>query len=138
MANYAKNLPRESGGEALVNQVPAVLAQARYASENSSASSVISVTENTTEIEVAAVGNAAVVKWITTSNTNPSVISAAGTANFDHVVPIGAFRRFIIPKETSGLATGASSISGLNTTNGLYRRVAIKSIGIASVLLSEY
>ena len=134
--NYAPNLPREKGGEPMQEFPSPKLTLQQYASENSSASSVISVTHNTTALEIAAVGGAAVMKWITTGNTNPSVISIAGsTSNFDHVIPTGTMRRFVIPIE-SNPQTG--SVQGINREIGLYQRVAIKSIGVASVLLSEY
>lgn len=129
-------LPSDKGGEKMQEYAAPKLALTRYASENSSASSVISVTHDTTALEVAAVGGPAVVKWIATTNTNPSVFSAAATANFDHVVPSGTYRRFAIPIESQFQAP--SSMVGANRLNGLYQRVAIKSIGVASVLLSEY
>lgn len=108
--------------------------QTRYASENSSASSVITMTDNTTNLEIAAVGGPAVMRWVATTDTQASVVSAAGTANFDHVVGTGTVRRFAVPKESNNVA----SIVGENIQYGLYRRVAIKSIGVASVLLTEY
>lgn len=113
-----------------------VLALARYASENSTASSVISVSHDTTALEVAAVGGAAVVRWIGTADTAASVVSAAAGANFDHVVSSGSVRRFVLPIESQ--ATNGSSVVGMNRAAGLYQRVAIKSIGVASVLLSEF
>ena len=76
-------------------------------------------------------------KWIDTGSTNPSVISiAGGTANFDHAIPTGTVRRFVIPIEAR--ATQGASAVGINRGEGLYQRVAIKSIGIASVLTTEY
>jgi len=45
-------------------------------------------------------------------------------------------RRFVIPIETR--ADQGSSAVGINRGEGLYQRVAIKSIGIASVLTTEY
>jgi len=133
---YANALPVDASSQPM-QQFPAPkLAKARYASENSSTSSVISVTHDTTTLEVAAVGGAAVLKWIATTNTNPSVISAAATANFDHVISTGTIRRFVVPIEATG--TNPASVQGVNRLNGLYQRVAIKSIGVASVLLAEY
>lgn len=134
--NYAPELPRDKGGDILEEYPAPKLALARYASENSSASSVISVTHNTTALEIAAVGNAAVMRWVTTADTQASIISAAGaTANFDHVIPSGEIRRFVIPIERNP-QTG--SVQGVNRELGLYQRVAIKSIGVASVLVAEF
>lgn len=134
--SYPKPLPVDQNRTPLQEFPAPYLAKAVYASDNSTASSVISVSHDTTTLEVAAVGGAAVVKWIATSNTNPSVISAAGTANFDHVVPSGAIRRFVLPKESIGVAMG--SVVGINRREGLYQRVAVKSVGVASVLTTEF
>lgn len=132
--NYAKKLPRDSGNEPMQDFPPNVLAVQRYASENASVSSVITLSDNTSSIEVAAVGGPAVVKWIAQGNTNPSVFSAVATANYDHVVPANLVRKFVVPIERQGV----SSIVGINVQAGLYNRVAVKSIGVASVLTSEY
>jgi len=132
--NYAPRLARDRTGEPLQEYPAPKLALAQYTNENASASSVIALNANTASLEVAAVGAAAVVKWIAKANTDPSVISAAGTANFDHVVPVGTYRRFVVPMETGGV----SSIAGIGVQNGLYQRVAVKSVGASSVLTSEY
>lgn len=141
MKNYAKALPRDKDG-GLMSQYPApASALGVYGSENATASSVISLTNNTTAIEVAVVGTGvvgAVLRWVGTADTQASVISAAGTANFDHAIPLATgFRRFVVPIESMP-QTAPSIAGGANTQNGLYRRVAIKSIGVASVLLSEF
>lgn len=138
--NYAKSLPRDRAGEPMQEYPAPFKALATYGGENSSASSVITLTDNTTAIEVEANGGACVVRWIPASETAAvtpfaSVISANGTANFDHVVPTGTYRRFVVPQELGQVQT---SIVGANVQNGLYKRVAIKSIGIASVLTTEY
>lgn len=136
MGNYAKSLPRDQG-DGLMQEYPApILAKNVYGSENASASSVITLGHDTTAVEIGGVGNAAVMKWITTGNTNPSVISAAATVNFDHLIPTGTFRRFVVPIETANVNPG--SVQGINRALGLFQRVAIKSIGTASVLLAEY
>lgn len=136
MSNPYPAMPRDTGSQPMVEYPAAKLANARYASENSSVSSVISVAHTTTMLEVAAVGGAAVLRWIATSDTEASIISAATGANFDHVISSGTVRKFALPKERAG-ATPAS-VQGINRAEGLYQRVAIKSIGVASVLLTEY
>lgn len=137
MTNYAEPLPRDKTSTELLQEFPApVLALQRYGSENAVASSVISVTHDTTVLEVTAIGTAATLKWIATGNTNPSVISAAATANYDHVIAPNITRRFVIPIESNPAYYG--SMMGVNRLNGLYQRVAIKSMGIASVLVSEF
>ena len=134
--NYAPRLPYDKTGEPLQGYPSPKLALSRYASENSTNSSVISVTHDTTALEITAIGNAAVMRWVTTGDTQASVVSIAGaTANFDHVIPNGTVRRFVIPIESE---TQTGSVQGINREIGLYQRVAIKSIGIASVLLAEF
>lgn len=103
-------------------------------SENGTASSVITVNDNTTDLEVFAVSAPVFVKWIGRSDTTASVISAAGTANFDVVIPSGAVRHLVIPRETMG----TSSTVGANIANGLYNRVAWKTGGIGSILATQY
>lgn len=125
-------------GGAPMSEFPAALkAKARYTSENGTASSVISVSHDTVQLEVAAVGQAVGLRWIATSDTEASIITIAGaTSNYDHVIPNGDVRRFAVPIETRGIAQG--SMVGANRLNGLYQRVAIKSTGIGSVMVSEF
>lgn len=133
---YAPRLPIDAGGNSMQELPAPFKAKATYASENASTSSVISVTHDTTGVEVAAVGGAAVVRWVPTTDTAASVVSAASGANFDHVVATGTVRRFVLPIERYG--TTPASVQGANRLNGLYQRVAIKTVGVASVLLTEF
>lgn len=137
--NPYPKLPRDVGQEPMQEYPAATSVLAMYASENVSVSSVINVTHDTTIIEIAAVGGPAVMRWVSSVvafGAASSVISAAGTANFNHVIPAATVRRFAIPIER--FDTNPASVQGANRMNGLYNRVAIKSIGIASVLLTEY
>ena len=122
----------------MTSQVAPIPAVNRYSSENASVSSVISLTSITSAIEIAAVGGPAVVRWIKTSDTQASVVSAVSGANFDHVIPTGTFRRFVVPIEVNPTTNNATGSLGTNLANGLYQRVAYKSIGTASVLATEY
>lgn len=131
--NYAEAMARDKGGEPIQNAPSPYIALTRNAAENATASSVLTLTDSTTAIEIAAQTTAAAMRWIPTSDTQASVISAVG-GNFDHIIPVSTVRRFVVPQESSG----TSSIVGANIQNGLYRRVAIKSIGVGSVLLTEY
>lgn len=136
MANYAKELPRDKQGAAMQEYPAPFRPNARYSSENATASSVITLTDDTTEVEVGAQGGAAVMRWVTAADTQASVVSIAGsTANFDHFIGSGTVRRFVVP---IALSTVQASIVGINVQMGLFRRVAVKSIGTASVLTSEY
>lgn len=137
MINPYPAIPNDKNQNALQEYPPAKLAYQRFSSENAVNSSVISVSHNTTMIEVTAVGGAAVLKWIPTTDTTASVISAAGaTANFDNVIAPNTTVRYAIPIETQG--TGNQSVVGQNRQNGLYQRVAYKTVGIASVLVAEF
>lgn len=141
--NYAKGQPLGDNDTPLYDCPPAVKAVAQYVYENGTASSVISVSHNTTAIEVAAGGAGAVLRWIPSTETaavSPfaSVIAIAGaTANYDHVIAANTVRRFVIPQESTP-NQGTSSMVGENRAYGLFQRVAIKSQGIGSVLTSEY
>ena len=135
--NYAKGKPVGSNQVPFADSPPAIKAIARFVTENGTASSVISLTHNTTAIEIGTGGAAAAMRWVATSDTEASVVAIAGaTANFDHIIPANTVRRFVVPIEV--VPTSNSSVQGANRANGLYQRVAWKTQGIASVLLSEY
>lgn len=135
MANYANPLARDET-MAPIQEVPAPFpAKARYANENGLASSVMTVSQDTTEIEIMAQTAAVAMRWVATTDTQASVVAVAGaTANYDHIIPSGMVRRFVIPRER----TGTSSIVGANIKNGLYQRYAVKSLVVGSVLSAEY
>lgn len=138
MQNYSQGIPTGSNGNPHFLSPPNRVALEQYVSENGTASSVLTLTQDTNAIEVAAGGAGAVLRWVTTADTEGSVVAIAGsTANYDHAVPANTFRRFVVPVESMP-ATGYGSLMGSNRANGLYRRVAIKSQGVGSVLLSEY
>lgn len=101
--------------------------------DNASASSVITLNDNTTTIEVVSTGGPAFIRWVATSDTAGSVISAGVTANFDNAIASNTVRRFAVPIESFVAQT---SVVGLNKQYGLYNRVAI--IGLASVASTEY
>lgn len=112
--------------------------KAMYNYENAGASSVITLTPDTTVLEIAAIGaspTGGVMRWVRTTDTQASVISAVG-GNFAHVIPNNQVRKFAVPIE--GMYQAPSSMVGANIQNGLYRRVAIKSFGTASILVTEY
>lgn len=140
--NIVPMMVRDRGEQPMQNFATNASIKAIYASENAAVSSVINLTDDTTMIEVVAIGalpTAAVMRWVTSVagfNASTSVISAAGTANFDHVLSNNIVTKIAVPIEKMG--PQPTSIVGVNISNGLYRRVAIKSIGIASVLLTEY
>lgn len=141
--NYAAGAPfGDNGNTAFGADSPAPFkAIAAYAGENSAASSVISLTHNTTAIEISATGFTGFMRWIGTGDGEGSVFANASVMNFDHVIPAGTVRRFVVPIE-SGVNTtyGATitSVQGQNRALGLYQRVAYRAMGIGSVFLNEY
>ncbi len=136
MSNYAPNLPFTQGNVEIQDAPLVSSVQAIRSSENATASSVISLTHNTTALEIAAVGGTGYVRWVRTTDTEASVINIAGTANFGHVIPSGQVRRFIVPIERHVSAPG--SIQGVNRALGLYQRIAWKTQGPASILATEF
>ena len=112
-----------------------------WASDNKSVSSIIILTPDTTFLEVGAFGSGAAVKFLTqavvdSSVAGTSVITVAGTANADHFIAPNTVAKVAIPIST--VYQGASSMVGANVRNGLFRHVAIKSVGASSVLVNEF
>lgn len=126
-----------------INTPAPLKAVEQYYSENAVASSVLTLTENTTAIEIATGGTPIIMRWVGRSDTEASVVAAPTTsANFDHAIPANTVRRFVVPIEitNNGVQVGATATSmvGANIENGLFRRVAYKSQANASVFTSEY
>lgn len=135
MKNYAPDTPISKDGIIKVGYVPAKVALASHDDENAAVSSVIALTHDTTELEVSAVGQGIAGKWA--ANQATSVVTAAGSANFDFVVPSGETRRYVVPITT--FLANTSSVQGVNRANGLFQNVAFKTLaGDGSVLVGEY
>ena len=130
-------LPMDKGGNSLHDFPPATPALQRDYNENNGTSSIITLNANTTNLEVGCQGaSGAVLRWIAVGDTAASVIGLPGTtANFDHFIPTNTVRKFVVPVETRGMS---SSVVGANAQAGLYARVAVKSVGIASVITTQY
>lgn len=136
MARYANAIPNDVTGNPIQGAGMLVPAIVSTVSENATASSVITVNDNTTDLEVAAIGSTGFLKWISRTDTTASVISSVGgQANFDVIIPAGMVRRLVIPKETIG---AGSSLVGANIQNGLYNRFAYKTGGVGSILATQY
>jgi hypothetical protein len=133
-SRYATVIPNDSAGNPIQGAAVFQPAIVTNLSENATASSVITVNDNTTDLEVAAVGATGFIKWIGRGDTTASVVSSVGGANWDVVIPSGTVRRLVIPRETQG----TSSIVGANIANGLYNRVAWKTGGPGSILATQY
>ena len=140
--NYAAGGPVGDNGMFVGALTPAPYkAIATYADENGFASSVITLTQNTTAIEIATGGGLAVMRWIATSDTEGSVFGNASIMNLDHAIPPNSVRRFVVPIESGANTTfGATitSVQGQNREYGLFRRVAYATTTISSVFLTEY
>lgn len=148
--NYSPGTPVDKFGIPKVGYPPAKVALASTNRENYVTSSILLLTHDTTEIEVApvssvgaALGSGVAGKWLSqatvdSSVAGTSVITAAGSGNFDFVVEAGTIRRFVVPIARFNANQG--SIQGVNRENGLYPAVAFKSLtaGNGSVLTMEF
>lgn len=136
--NYASGMPVGNNQMPVGALTPAPFkAINAYADENGLLSSVITLTQNTTVIELAAQSSPVIMKWVAQGDLEASVFATASTASYDHMIPANTVRRLVVPIETNP-ATGYSSMQGANRENGLYRRVAYGTTVVASVFLSEY
>lgn len=139
--NYSPNLPRDKGDAVKTAYVPAYPALARATSENAAVSSILLLGHNTTELEMLAVGQTTAIKWLSqatvdSSVAGTSVLTAVATGNWDHVLPVGEPRRFVIPVAQ---AAYTPSVQGVNRANGLYPAVAYKTFaGNGSVFTAEF
>ena len=137
--NYAKPLPVDARNN-VMDEYPAPYKAVATVSTVPVASSCISLTDRTTVVEIAAVGGAgSFIRWVPRTETaavSPAasvIASGLGVANFDHFIPAGTVRRFVVPIEI----VPATSIMGANGANGLYNRLAwINASGVSSSVLS--
>ena len=128
---YAKGVPLGDNQEPIQDAPPPVRALVSRLSENATTSSVVSVTHDTTALEVSAVAFPVLFRWVTTGDTQASITAT----NFDHVIPPNTVRRFIIPIEAIANQT---SVQGMNRSAGLFQRYAWATNGAGSVLSTEY
>lgn len=138
--NYAPKLPRDKNDEVKQNYPSPKVALASTNKENASASSILLLGHDTTELEVAAVNQHVALKWLTqatvdSSVAGTSVITAAGTENWDNIIQTNTVRNFVVPIATNP-ETG--SVQGVNRELGLYPAVAYKTFaGNGSVLTAQ-
>lgn len=138
--NYAKELPSDKNGSKMQEYYPAYKSLTRYGTNNATISSVITLTDNTTVVEIAANGSPVAVRWIPSTETasvSPfaSIITTGASANFDHIVAKDTVKQFVVPQESQGI----SSIVGINVQSGLYKRVAFMSgAAVSSIMVSEF
>ncbi len=139
--NYAQGHASDSERTTIVNAPSPLIAKKTWTVENGLTSSVITLHPNTTSLEIGATsGQGVVIKWIpTTDVTQASVISSGlALANFDHWIPAGTYRQFVVPKETAGTPLNAGA--QLGSIAGLYQRVAWINKGAiaSSIIANEY
>ena len=136
MIQYATPLPVDQRMQPM-QEFPSPKVALSRNSGGGNASSVITLNDNATVIEVAAIGGSgAVIRWVPRSDTEASVIASGAGTNYDHVIGANSVRRFVVPIEQQGVP----SIVGINIQAGLYNRVAVRgaSVPASSVLLSQY
>ena len=130
MINYAKQIAKDRNDQPIVpSHIPTSTLGSVYRT-NASESSVTSLTDDTSAIEVSAITTSATIRWAINQATSVT------TANFDNVVPLNSTRLFVVPKRTIGL--GAGSVAGVNSGEGLFSAVATISVGVGSVFLAQY
>lgn len=133
---YAARIPTDASGNPMEGYPAAKRPEARIASHNTTVSSVITLTDNTTVLEVTASGGDVGIRWVASTDTQASIVTLGANINYDHIVNGGDTRRFVVPIEKAGV-TG--SIVGANVLNGLYKRVAWISAGAnASVYGAQF
>ncbi len=138
--NYPKEQPNDKQGVKMVQYDPAYKALARYGTNNPTVSSVITLTDDTTIVEIGAVNVPVTIRWVPSTETaavSPfaSVITTGATANYDHVVAKDTTRQFVVPVERQGV----NSIVGINVQSGLYKRIAvIAGATVSSILVAEF
>ncbi len=136
--NIYSQLPVDGTNEPLQNFASPKVAVSVMSIGNTSVSSVMTLTDNTTTIEVGVTsgtgGSGVLMKWITGGDTTASVT----TGNYDNFIPPNYYRQFAVPIEKQGVS--GASIVGANVMNGLYKRVAVISHGtpVASVFVAQY
>ena|SRR3990167_299589 len=143
MRNFYPETPQGKLGEIKVGYAPAKVALAQENKENASASSILLLTHDTTELEIAAIGQSAAGKWISRADVDASVagtsvITVAGTTgNWDFIVPVSTQRRVAVPVSTFTPTEG--SVMGVNRKLGLFPAVALKTLaGNGSILTAEF
>lgn len=124
-SNYAPQLPRDKADNSL-QEYPAPIVAIQAQNGVPVASSIVTLSDRTTMLEVMAVGNPLLMKW---GGATVSLTS------FDHTIPPNTMRRFVVPQSVAGVP----SIAGANVMNGLYNKVGfITATGSASVFTAEY
>jgi len=129
--NYGRELPQDRKDQRFDGAPPA-FPSLQSQMGVPTASSVVSLTDKTTVVEISAVSGQAgsggiIGKWGSASVTS---------SNFDFFVNAGVTRDFVVPVSVAGI----NSVAGANVANGLYNAVALKvaTATSTSVLTTEW
>ena len=138
--SYSQRLPVDRDGTPMLESFPPFPAIQVNMRETGVASSVWALNANTTTVLVTAVGGGAAIRWA--ANQQTSVFASIGGMSYDATLAPNESRLFVVPRSVMGInntdTDGNPSIVGLNTSEGLYPGIATRSLGVGSVLLTEY
>lgn len=142
--NYAMGSPMGNNQVNFTTEAPpAIKAITAFNRDSlSPVSSITVLTADTTAIEVVAAGGTAFIAWMSQSLVDSSVagtsLLASGAVNYDHAIPAGETRRFVVPIATQNNSQGYSSQVGANVANGLYRNVATRGTLTSILSITQY
>jgi hypothetical protein len=138
--NYSQRLPVDRDGTIMVQSHPPFPAIQVNMRETGVASSVWALNPNTTAVLVTAMGGGAAIRWA--ANQATSVFASVGGMAYDATLAPNESRLFAVPRSVMGIQNYSAiqnpSIVGLNLSEGLYPGIATRSLGVGSVLLTEY
>lgn len=138
--NYSQRLPHDKDDTPMVNSTPPFTAIQVNVRESGAASSVWALNANTTAVLVTAVTGAAAIRWA--GNQATSVFASVGGMAYDSTLAPNESRLFVVPRSVMGIPNQSGiqnpSMVGLNLSEGLYPGIATRSLGVGSVLLTEY
>lgn len=137
MQGYASPQPVDRYGNVIGGASSGTLALQTTVS-GTQLSSVITLLDTATTVEIVTTGGAAVIKWFGSVVASPSVT----TANFDNAIPANWFRYLVIPTSIQGVASAGSIVGGFGAQNGLYKQIAVIPLqGAAqptSIMVTQY
>lgn len=135
--SYAQAIARDEAGVPL-QEFPAPVKATKTTVAVTAISSVFTFDNSSTSIEITAPNSPVAWRWLPVGSPLGSVVSSYATAaNFDHIIPSGQLRRFVIPRETQGIAGPALA----NSVHGLYQfgaAIPLNGTAAASILVSEF
>ena len=138
--NYSKKLPQDENNVPMTESLPPVIANQSTIRESGALSSVTALSTSTTAVLVTALGGGAAIRWA--ANQATSVFASVGGMSYDATLAPNESRLFVVPRSVAAIANWSAiqspSIVGVNPEEGLYPAIATRSLGVGSVLLTEY